>query len=701
MDATSEVIAEVQAGTPLHLLSTSVLHDGTRRGCISLEGPLSSSSPCYGWLTTRTSEARPLLQRYGRPVYEVASESLKLRSGSSTDSKFLRQLTRGIRVHIAAMKKINGCIRAYVTVLGSSKTPHGARPVGWITASKGPRITTLVEVQVDGGRSIPMPSQLKLCEPSYKVAPSLEGYKVPRPSSPINPLDSLPSSPTRSPTRRDAFYPINSSRNASPTKRGPLSTRRGSKAGVAPKSHAPAPAAPPSKLASKAKFETTPPASLEPAGDRAGSPAPQRASGAKSNWQSSKDGAMLKQTKESSVILSSTAIQEFRDALLEQANQEEEKLKNSSLRSLTVVLGEILTEKSAKDKHPGRFVEQLVKSWDSSRDGTISLLEFRKSVKLLVPKADTKEVDQLFRTIDADKNGELDLNEMKVAFKQLQKAAKDSAERIKAINEAAEALRAQSAQYLGVVDITREYEAATKALAVAEGKSISAQLGQIIKSKGVKVGDLIQQWGGADGEIDRHEFRREMKALGIGADVHEVDTLFDQIDLDDGGTIDKEELREAFKVLIDEAANSRNKIKELRADAVEKEKASRQAQKEWKRQKVEAEAAAQAELERAALEAESAAKAEAEAKAARQAALAEKQASKEAEKRAFEARINQKRKSVVAMPGGLSSLAAFQAAMLEQAEEEQSPRGEGPPSENAASEEEEPPEDAPPEEQLW
>ena len=165
MQLTSDVVTTLHSGTTVKLRCTCVLHDGTRRACVLLDGV---DGVWSGWLSVLSPEGAPVLHRFARPVYEVASASLKVRAGVHTESRFVRQLARGVRVHIVELKTSDGTTRARVAALGFPKALHEA-PLGWITAQRaGDGPPKLVELQEDGARLARAPTALlTLCSPTY------------------------------------------------------------------------------------------------------------------------------------------------------------------------------------------------------------------------------------------------------------------------------------------------------------------------------------------------------------------------------------------------------------------------------------------------------------------------------------------------------------------------------------------------------
>ena len=164
-------------------------------------------------------------------------------------------------------------------------------------------------------------------------------------------------------------------------------------------------------------------------------------------------------------------------------------------------------------------------------------------------------------------------------------------------------------------------------------RSVGANLGAFLKKKGL-ANELASEWGGKDGLVDKAEFRK-MSALGIQAEVWQIDGLFGQLDEDGGGTLDATELGRALKKLTEESDRLKEmaELKLARNEAMAKAKAAQDA---WKSARHEEEVAA-AELAQKEAQAQQArAAAAAEAKAARAAEAAAKKAKAAEEKAAFD-----------------------------------------------------------------
>ena len=82
----------------------------------------------------------------------------------------------------------------------------------------------------------------------------------------------------------------------------------------------------------------------------------------------------------------------------------------------------------------------------------------------------------------------------------------------------------------------------------ASGKSVQDGLREALTSNASRVMDLFRDWD-ADGNglIEKKEFRKAIRALGVQAPREEVDKLFDGWDKDGGGTIDAKELAKILR----------------------------------------------------------------------------------------------------------------------------------------------------------
>lgn len=96
-------------------------------------------------------------------------------------------------------------------------------------------------------------------------------------------------------------------------------------------------------------------------------------------------------------------------------------------------------------KTAGKSLNTLVREWDRNEDGELSPLELRSIVRgNLGVRAENKEIDAFFATLDGDGSGMLDLDELKSALKLLKDETTNYDSEIVELREEAEVLRQQA-----------------------------------------------------------------------------------------------------------------------------------------------------------------------------------------------------------------------------------------------------------------
>jgi len=305
-----------------------------------------------------------------------------------------------------------------------------------------------------------------------------------------------------------------------------------------------------------------------------------------------------------------------------------------------VLLGESLLAGNVK-------VSDLVQTWAKrGAETAVTKIEFRQHVRKLLDKSEAKQIDMLFESLDEDHGGTLDLGEIRAALKKLQDSAAVAAKAM--VSTRAKMLRFKHLEELAqqALEATRTIEEASKeATLLSSNKSVSARLGAQILSKRMKVVDVVQKWdANGDGELDKMEFRQNVKALGVQAESAEIDELFDSLNPQNNPSINMSEIRVLLKTLTDDAIAVDKSIKDIKMGLADHARAARGAQLAYKKQQRENDAIDALEAEAAEREAEQKAAAAAELKAARAAIIAEKKAAAAAAKAAFEANVAAKRK---------------------------------------------------------
>ena len=113
-------------------------------------------------------------------------------------------------------------------------------------------------------------------------------------------------------------------------------------------------------------------------------------------------------------------------------------------RSAESRLGALLTTRNVK-------IGDAMRNWDSDGDGSISMGEFAAEITKLGFKSEQPdELDSVFRKLDDDGSGSLDLDELKVALKSLQ-------------DEAVNVVKDEKAKVASLTTVKRAAKAAQKA----------------------------------------------------------------------------------------------------------------------------------------------------------------------------------------------------------------------------------------------
>ena len=323
--------------------------------------------------------------------------------------------------------------------------------------------------------------------------------------------------------------------------------------------------------------------------------------------------------------------------------EKEEATSTQEGKKIAARLGQVLAEKSLN-------VKDILREWDPNGDGTISRMEFRVDVrKMLGNNVDVQEADALFKELDSDNSGAIDLEELKVALTQLKDAAveasKSHAAKISAANEYRQ--RAQHAQEVAEATETVE-ELADEIHKLKNNTSIEAQFFRAMQKKSLKVGgssaDLLAKFDSSgDQEINLKEFKRAVLSMGATASPQELTDLFNSLDSDGGRTLDKSEVNKWLTETLEKAEETKLSVQRLALNLVGALKAMKTAQAGWKKlMRAEEEANTKAAERQAAEEAERMAT-QARQAAAKQRAAEAKKAAADAEKAAFDARIAAKR----------------------------------------------------------
>jgi len=236
------------------------------------------------------------------------------------------------------------------------------------------------------------------------------------------------------------------------------------------------------------------------------------------------------------------------------AEEEEELLERSRLQQpLIVKLG---TAINGEAKSTGQRGFQILKSWDSTNTDAVSKVEFRQHVKSLIPDVDYHEIDALFKSLDSDGSGTLEVNEIKPAIKRVLgvagQALEEFEEKQRIVEESLRHLRErakESQQLLFTIEEAAEEEYRQAAIKARE-KPLIVRVADIITRKDIKLSTLLSSWDmDKNGSIDLEEFKKNVLMLGIEAFDSEFTALFKLLDSDHSGALEHTEIKCSLRKL--------------------------------------------------------------------------------------------------------------------------------------------------------
>lgn len=630
-DPNSSVVAELQPLRRLRVLVTRKLEDGTVRACVVLEG---STTP-LGWVTSMSADGVPHIYLYSRPLYEVCT-SPKVRSSYDPTSRFVKQLPIGLKLHVVeARRTAEGALRVRIVPVGQTE------PLGWITAKKPDGSRTIREMDLGEGVNL------------RDARPGSIGKAVGRSSHDEASDDTSTASPAsgRPSSRRPASSRLAHEEKAEEqrARRPQTGLRRSSPLAAA---SAAAAAARKAKQSTKSGGTTA----RKSAGDsfKKGSELAESNSAAKRAQKNAiavraaelTADEFLSQREAGLNYVPAAELKQIAADYLKRAEKEEQSSTQAG-KKIAARLGQVLAEKSLN-------VKDVLREWDPNGDGSISRMEFRVDVrKMLGNDVDVKEADALFAELDSDSSGAIDLGELKVALTQLKEAAQEATKSHAAKLTAANEYKERAAFAQEVADATQTVEnLANEINKLKNNDSIEAQFFRAMQKKSLKVGGssadlLARTFDSNDQEVTLKEFKRAVLAMGATASPQELTELFNSLDSDGGGTLDKKEVNQWLTETLEKAEETKLSVQRLALNLVGALKAMKTAQAGWKKLvRAEEEASAKAAERRAEEEAERIA-AEARQAEAKQRAAEAKKAAADAERAAFEARIAAKRRESI------------------------------------------------------
>ena len=245
---------------------------------------------------------------------------------------------------------------------------------------------------------------------------------------------------------------------------------------------------------------------------------------------------------------------------------EADRLEFGKKESAIVSLEDQLAQLLCKDFISKARLREQSALWDPRGDGNITRGDFRLHLKRLELKPkNVHEVDGLFASWDKDRSGSISIDELGDSLKALHAEYKRRMEdkQTPAIKQKIVDLRARVMVAKSVTLAAERVDKLTTELAelsqVIEAR-IDVQLGRLITSRGINIGEVVGSWPkmrNADKkharELSRSDFKTEVSKLGLmqhgqPATSKALGQLFDSVDLNRNGWLDVKEATKALKV---------------------------------------------------------------------------------------------------------------------------------------------------------
>jgi len=197
-------------------------------------------------------------------------------------------------------------------------------------------------------------------------------------------------------------------------------------------------------------------------------------------------------------------------------------------------------------------VIDLFRSWDDDYSGTVSKAEFRRGLLELGYSAPKRAIEELFDQMDTDRSGTLSYDELNRTLKPVRDAGLDK--KLKAGGAGDIELKKEQKVALRKAKVSRADRVLLQGLQLEVGgeRSVLEQLREGLVEHMVRVIDLFRQWDDDHtGTVDKIEFRRGLQELGLKAPKDVIDSIFDEIDVDGGGTLEYAELNKKLRPAVD------------------------------------------------------------------------------------------------------------------------------------------------------
>ena len=453
------------------------------------------------WLGLRAAESKPTRLSSAPasqdPVatlccyHAIALKKLVIRASTSLDSAKLGSVKSGTRLTVLAMETLQGCCKR--AKVGMDTTPRGVavNAIGWVTAEKDGEV------------------KLKLAK---------EGAGLPKSAT----IAALKLSTPVTPAGLDPSF--------SRLDEGVAESWRADGGGGETQSMA-------ARIAERRRSRRMTVADVH-AQCNEQAPAPAAGSNEKPAVANAKAAARRP-------LQTSTSLQQWAEAKDAEADADEK----MTFDSVSSRIGFLLNHKGIK-------IEDLMKEWDRNNDGDISKQEFRLNVRKLGIKdadATTKQLDDLYESVDFDGSDALDMKEIKTAVETWKAEAVNAIELAAFHKIIVASKRTVAEAFRTAADVTALYEAEQREHEALREGTLAYRLGSLLKQKNVKVAEVVSHWStDANGSIPLGEFVQQATLLGLKTkDEEEMRTFYkNEMDINRDGNVTPAEMITTFKRVV-------------------------------------------------------------------------------------------------------------------------------------------------------
>ena len=207
-----------------------------------------------------------------------------------------------------------------------------------------------------------------------------------------------------------------------------------------------------------------------------------------------------------SARLNSSAQAQVAKQQWERAEKEEARLAElKQQQPLVVRLGLLLARQELR-------AIDLMRQWDINGDGAVSRDEFASSVRSLGLEATAAEIDEVFRLLDDDGSGSLELTELKAHLRGLMDSAQAAMARTAKVEENVEVMRRRARQAQQVLDAIEQAEKKEAQLNELRAQQpLVVRLGGVFKSI-TNPALMMKSWDtNGDGVLSKIEFRQQAR----------------------------------------------------------------------------------------------------------------------------------------------------------------------------------------------